>query len=137
MGNYAFLPEGAVTVHMSPIPRRWPPVLAFQWVRRPSNNSKAAVQHARLKACSRARTVLGWRHLGITGCRLCTMHAMPTPFQHTFQPRCALPCPQAQDLRQVTDIEVRHFVNEDWSRVQVGGGHRIPVSVCLPTKPAH
>ncbi|KAL4451173.1 hypothetical protein ABPG77_009245 [Micractinium sp. CCAP 211/92] len=56
MGNYAFLPEGAVTVHMSPIPRRWPPVLAFQW---------------------------------------------------------------AQDLRQVTDIEVRHFVNEDWSRVQL------------------
>ncbi len=36
---------------------------------------------------------LGWRHLGITGCRLCTMHAMPTPFQHTFQPRCALPSP--------------------------------------------
>lgn len=31
-----------------------------------------------------------------------------------------LPCPQAQDLRQVTDIEVRHYVNQDWSRVQVG-----------------
>ncbi|KAL4422896.1 hypothetical protein ABPG75_009093 [Micractinium tetrahymenae] len=56
IGNYAFLPRGAVVVHISPFPGRWPPALPFQW---------------------------------------------------------------ARDLQQVTGIEVRHFVNEDWSRVQV------------------